>query len=151
VSGAAEPARALARVVAGCAVLVGLFFMHGVSAAAPDGCHGMAMAPPALAMAAGVGAGHEIQVAMPAGRTATLVGPGPGIAPESVSSGHGELCLSTAPRPGPSALVLLAIALALMLAASTWASPTLWQVLRPRRAPPPPTAQRLTVLCISRT
>ncbi|MGH3671706.1 MAG: hypothetical protein ACRDSH_13895 [Pseudonocardiaceae bacterium] len=159
-----RPVRAvLARLLGACAVLIGLFAMHGLPPSA-TGCHsGPAMPPSTLSSV-------EMASAMPAAPGAITVGAAAGPAtrpsqpsgsarPEanSAGDGRGELCVSTAPRPdrdGAPAWVLLAAA---ALLAAAWLSATgdLAGVARrhgsPHRDPPPAGIVLLTRVCVSLT
>ncbi|GHE39581.1 hypothetical protein MHW47_00440 [Streptomyces sp. OfavH-34-F] len=85
--------RAVARLLAVCAVLFGLFLMHGAPATAAGGCHGeTAVAAPA-SHAEQVSSHHaDTPVAPPAGvRVSQAVPPAP-------SAGAGSVCVAVAPR-----------------------------------------------------
>lgn len=119
--------RAAARWLAACAVLCGLFLMHGTPASAADGCHGGQM--PAMPAAT---AHHSPAMA----EHGTADEPG---AP-------GELCVATAPHerihlPEPGLLAVALIVPAARAAARA-----------PRRGPPQRSGRPLLLqVCIART
>nr|BFD87094.1 hypothetical protein StreXyl84_64950 [Streptomyces sp. Xyl84] len=145
-SGGAASRRGIARLVAVCALLFGLFLMHGAPATAAEGCHG---------------AMPSTTAPMPDGRTAsarapaqmqTAVHSAPAFQTANSTGMHGELCLSTPaqernPLPAPA---LLAVAAALVAGWSLEA----WRagVSRVRRRGPPAGGRDLlTRVCIART
>lgn len=144
-SGGRSAATGIARVIAACAVLAGLFFMHGLFT---PSCHAAGDMPAtATPMAA--------TPAEPAAMTADAGHPllaGVSMAHDRVS-GQDSLCLST-PPPHPVNLADLLLALvalgtltylAFSLSFGRWIAPT-------RRHPPRLAgAALLTTLCISRT
>ncbi|UWE12757.1 hypothetical protein [Actinacidiphila bryophytorum] len=112
----------VARVLAACAVLCGLFLMHGAPASAATGCHGM---PVVAAQHAGMGE-HGPAVHTPDG---------------------GETCVSTAPHervqlPAPPLLAVVTLLVTAVCA----------QARQPRRGPPPRSGRPLLLqVCIART
>ena len=142
-------AQSAARVAVVCAVLFGLFFMHGAFAAA-GGCEGGAavgaarMAMPPVAAAAGTHAARALAGAAAGHRTPAVVG-------GAVTSPRGMLCAATPPRtwrPG----ILLAVALGpAVLAVRAWRPGSPAGRARQVRAHPPPGPALLSCLCVSRT
>jgi hypothetical protein len=139
--------RGLARLLALCAVLLGLFLMHGAPASAADGCHG------AVPTTATAHQGHNA-AAMTTAATAAMVHPvDPQIqATDGAAMGHGAQCVSTPARdrlPLPAAgLVALAVA---ALTALSWADRP-WSLARTgRRGPPAGGRGLLLQVCIART
>ncbi|MCM2419094.1 hypothetical protein [Streptomyces sp. RKAG293] len=141
--------RATARLLTLCAVLLGLFLMHGAPATAAEGCHG------AMSAASPMPHGHD-----PAAMTSTVPDAmGSATSPpgaQQVSGAslmHGALCVSTAARdqtPLPMGGALLAVV----------ATTTVGMLAnRPvplgrtgRRGPPPPGGRSLLLtVCIART
>ncbi|MFD2420137.1 DUF6153 family protein [Amycolatopsis pigmentata] len=131
-------ARAGARLLIVCAVLTGLFLMHGLSAQACTASTDM----PATTMTTGATAAHGDQASRVLAQSEQAA------APHAV---HGATCLFTpAPRGSDvfEALSLLALAVALMSLAG-------WDLggryPRTHRAPPRTGSRLLTTLCVSRT
>jgi hypothetical protein len=126
-----------------CAVLAGLFLMHGAPATAAEGCHGAMAATTAMADDAVAGmapAGHQ-----------AVVHPG-GVQAAAPSAGmHGDACVSTPPRdrnPLPVGGGLLAVVAVLAVALLVGRPP----VVPRRRGPPPPGGRGLLLqVCIART
>ncbi|MEU2779270.1 hypothetical protein ABZ646_42130 [Streptomyces sp. NPDC007162] len=140
--------RGIARLSALCAVLFGLFLMHGAPAAAAEGCHG-AMST----MAASPMTGGHNPAALLATPTPTAHGTGLAVRSADASGMSGTLCVSTAaherthlPAPGPLGLA----------GASVFAP---WALARPRaaagetgrRGPPDGGRDLLLQVCIART
>ncbi|WP_223205855.1 hypothetical protein [Streptomyces xanthii] len=112
-----------------CAVLAGLFLMHGFPANAAGGCHGeatplTASAPAPMSMS-GTGAGPETAVAHAAGHAPVVAGTArderSAQAGPAVSRTGGETCVSTPARdrlPLPSADAVLVFGLAALF--MTW-------------------------------
>lgn len=149
VSGSALSARAMARLVAVCAVLAGLFFMHGlaaqgcaggVGASAPSMPHPVMMATaadgPDMAAAA-----MAASMSRPLAHSASKVGADAGE--------PGAVCVSTPPSPGWAGLLGISV----VGLASVPGSPD--GATRPSnqrlRAPPLAGSTLLMNLCISRT
>ncbi|WP_407917959.1 hypothetical protein [Kitasatospora sp. NE20-6] len=132
-----------------CALLLGLFLMHGAPASAA-GCHGaladrMAGAPaPAMAHTGHPDRTDGGAAAQTAGdRTGVTARPGSGMA-------GGELCVST-PAQGRAALTLSAALVLVALAdRAVLQGPAATGLLR-RRGPPRAGRALLTQVCISRT
>jgi hypothetical protein len=138
--------RGVARLLAVCGVLFGLFLMHGAPATAAEGCHG------AMTAVSPMTAGHDVAV-MLTNRAPTGHGSGPAVRAAGVSGMPGALCVSTpaherAPLPAPG---LLAVAGAAGLA--------LWTLTRlraavggtGRRGPPDGGRDLLLQVCVART
>ncbi len=136
--------RGVARLLAVCAVLFGLFLMHGAPATAAEGCHG------AMTAASPMTSGHN--AALFTAHAPPGHGPGPAVRAADVSGMPGTLCVSTpaherAPLPAPG---LLAAAGAAVLA--------LWTLTRlraaagesGRRGPPDGGRHLLLQVCIAR-
>lgn len=119
-----SPGRALARLLTACAVLLGLFLMHGAPASAATDCHAAVQEPHGA-----VPAEHEPHGAVPAehaahGEPGAAAGTAPVASPSAVhmdaqarTGGHGTQCVATAPRdrlPLPT-IWLLASAAAFVL------------------------------------
>jgi hypothetical protein len=153
VSGSALSARATARLVAVCAVLSGLFFMHGLPAQGCAGGVGMAtpsMAHPATVATAAGGPGMAASA-----RAASVRHP---LAPSAVAVGAdagepGALCVSTPPPPGWAGLLALLLAVSVVGLESVLDSAD--GATRPSnlrlRAPPLAGFALLMTLCVSRT
>ncbi|WP_438290888.1 hypothetical protein [Streptomyces sp. HUAS TT7] len=132
----------VSRLLVLCAVLFGLFLMHGAPATAAEGCHGAMSAPTGM---------HEA-------RAATRTSAEPSVAHSDVQRALGtsvmdrETCVSTPARDGKPlpmgglAAVFTAFAgvfLVCWSAAAGWAG---------RRGPPPPGGRSLLLqVCIART
>jgi hypothetical protein len=132
--------RQLARLLTACAVLVGLFLMHGAPATAAEGCHG-AMPVPASAHA-------MADTALP-----TMALP---TAPAHATQGspsHGTQCVSTAGRdrtPLPTGGLLAVIAVVALAAYWLTARPVGRDEAR-RRGPPGAGRGLLLQVCVART
>jgi hypothetical protein len=135
--------RGIARLLMVCAVLAGLFLMHGAPASAAEGCHGAMSAP--TTMGGGTTAGMQ-----PAGHGA-MAHPG-GVQAAAPSAMHGEVCVSTAareraPLPGGGLLAVVAVLAAVFLVSRPAVRG------RPGRGGRPPPGGRglLLQVCIART
>ncbi|CAG7599173.1 conserved exported hypothetical protein [Actinacidiphila bryophytorum] len=118
-----------ARVVAACAVVWGLFLMHGAPASAAEGCHGGPMPAMSAAMT------HHSPVT--AGHGAAVDDPG---AP-------GETCVATAPHERVQLPVPGLVAVVALLVTAACA-----QARQRRRGPPPRSGRPLLLqVCIART
>ncbi|WP_020140641.1 hypothetical protein [Streptomyces sp. 351MFTsu5.1] len=139
--------RGIARLLAVCAVLFGLFLMHGAPATAGQGCHG---AMPTMAPSPITG-GHD--PALLATRAPAVPTPGFAVRAAGLSGMPGSLCVSTPaheriPLPAPG-LIDVAGAAAL----------TPWMLTRlraaasrtGRRGPPDSGRDLLLQVCIART
>lgn len=144
----------MARLITVCAVLAGLFVMHGLPA---QGCPGgMEASAPSMTHLSMV---HPVTVATVAGRldtaTATLAGSVShplAHPPSGADAGEpGELCMSTPPPPGWAGLALLlgtsVVGLASVLDSADRATRPKGQR---RRAPPLAGCALLMNLCVSR-
>ncbi|MGV4930047.1 hypothetical protein K2224_07725 [Streptomyces sp. BHT-5-2] len=107
--------RALARLMAVCTVLFGLFLMHGAPATAANGCHGavpMSM-PVSMSVSGGHAAAHGGGAS--AAATAPMAGTGSAHTGSQVVFGeHGAQCVATPVRdrltlPSPSLLAFAAV------------------------------------------
>ncbi|MER5881898.1 hypothetical protein ABT119_38995 [Streptomyces sp. NPDC001910] len=121
-----------------CAVLFGLFFMHGAPASAADGCHG--------ATSAGSMAEPHALVAVPPTSTRAMAHQA-----SEVTGTHGTTCVSTpvrdrTPLPTGSLPALVAVLAAALVARPVFLGPT------GRRGPPPPGGRGLLLqVCVART
>jgi hypothetical protein len=136
----AEPARAFARLLILCAVLTGVFVMHGLPAQACTAGTGM----PATAMTAMAGQGEET--------VAAVLGHKDQAAAQHADPAHGAPCVFT---PAPRGIDILTALSLLAAAAVALVSPVFpkpggdrWP--RSRRPPPGTGAELLTTLCVSR-
>lgn len=136
--------RGIARLLALCAVLFGLFLMHGSPASAAEGCHGSMPAP--------LTAGHEASPMTTAHAPATHH-PGPAVVQAAGTAGMpGAQCVATPahewiPLPAPGLLAVAAITV-----------PAAWTPARPGapggnglRGPPAGGRDHLLQACIART
>ena len=125
-----------ARLLSLCAILLGLFLMHGSPAAAVDGCHGRAASD-----------GHP---SAPASTESARTQPGTLRAADDMS-GHGTLCVATPaeqriPLPVAPLTVLFALA-----ALAAWAVHRAWRPGGTGRRGPPGGRGLLLQVCIART
>lgn len=139
--------RGLARLLSVCAVLCGLFLMHGAPATAAEGCHG-AMSAVAHAPMTG---GHDAAGMLSAPPAAH--GSAPAMRAAGLPGMSGTLCVSTPahersplPAPGPSAVAGAAV---LVL----WGQARLRAAAggTGRRGPPPGGRELLLQVCVART
>ncbi|MFF7969786.1 hypothetical protein [Streptomyces sp. NPDC007905] len=138
-----------ARLLALCAVLLGLFLMHGAPATAADGCHG------AVGAAASVHEGHEgheVQ-AFPKVSDRALLPHADGAQAHAVKgmSSHGTMCVAIPAQndiPVPVAPLVGVAALAVLAA---WALRWAWNPDGTRRRGPPGGRGLLLQVCIART
>lgn len=142
---AAKPG--IARLLAVCAVLFGLFLMHGAPATAAEGCHGAMTTVATSPMAAG----HDATVMTTAAPAAH--GPSTTARAAHTSRMPGTLCVSTpaherTPLPAPG---LLAVAGAAVLALGTPAGLRAAADGTGRRGPPAGGRDLLRQVCIART
>ncbi|MEH0580479.1 MULTISPECIES: hypothetical protein [Streptomyces] len=138
--------RGVARLLAVCAVLFGLFLMHGAPATAAYGCHG------AMTAASPMTSGHDT-AALPAAHAPAGHTPGSAARAADVSGIPGALCVSTpaherTPLPVPG---LLAVAGAAVLALWTLTRLRAATGGRGRRGPPDGGRDLLLQVCIART
>ncbi|MFE9868930.1 hypothetical protein ACFYPZ_41020 [Streptomyces sp. NPDC005506] len=136
--------RDIARLLALCAVLLGLFLMHGAPANAAEGCHGPMSAPAALsaehagtAMASTPSSGMTHAAAQQASTMSTM---------------GGAMCVSTPPRdfttlPGIGLMAVVAVLAVLAVVGRPMALGHTG-----RRGPPTPGGRSLLLhVCIART
>jgi hypothetical protein len=145
-----EPsARVIARLLAVCAVLVGVFVMHGLPAQACPAGTGMSGSAMMAAPMAAHG-GESVLVAIPArsGMTHVVVGA------RTDAAAHGGVCVFTLPPRGLAGLLALLLlagvavaSLATLIRASFGGSRGWFSHRAPARAGP----ELLTTLCVSRT
>jgi hypothetical protein len=134
-------ARAIARLLTVCAVLAGLFFMHGLPAqACSGGTGGMS------AMTATSTAGHQDGITLGAGSAHREM-----VATVTAAAGHGTACVFTPAPRGLDALLALLLFAATVALASAQRLPNFGGHRISHRAPPPIGATLLTALCVSRT
>ncbi|WP_405783234.1 hypothetical protein [Streptomyces sp. NBC_00859] len=84
--------RRTALLLAVCAVLLGLFLMHGAPAAAAGGCHG------AMSMDAVMPGGHDDSAMVPSAAIPAAAHPGPAVRSTTESGMRGAVCVSTPAR-----------------------------------------------------
>ncbi|WP_328891994.1 hypothetical protein [Streptomyces sp. NBC_00316] len=136
--------RGVARLLALCAVLLGLFLMHGAPATAAGGCHGEMTAPAAM---------HEAPtaVAMESMTPPVMAHSGAQQAADTAAM-HGALCVSTPARDKTPLPIGGLVAVAAILAAGYLAGRP-WALGRTGRRGPPPSGGRSLLLqvCIART
>ncbi|MGW7261612.1 hypothetical protein [Streptomyces sp. NPDC054834] len=137
--------RGIARLLAVCAVLFGLFLMHGSPASAAEGCHGAMPAPAPMPV------GHDASPMVTAHAPARHH-PGPALQAAGTAGMPGTLCVATPAheRTLLSAPGLLAVAAVTVVAA--------WTPARLRalggsglRGPPASGRDHLLQACIART
>jgi hypothetical protein len=150
VEGTRADGRAKARLLAVCALLLGLFLMHGGPPAAAGGCHG-AM-PDALSAAMPIGhTGVDTPPAATPAHAGQHVGTSAGI---FVSGMGGTLCVSTPARGGlplPPPAPLLAVFLFAGLAVFGLTGRPAGLSAGGRRAPPRGGRRLLLQVCVART
>ncbi len=141
----------MTRLLAVCAVLCGLFLMHGAPATAAEGCHGAMTAASAISTSP-MPSGHDA-APMPTAQGPDAHGQGSTVRAAGTSQMSGELCVSTpaherVPLPAPA---LLAVAGAGVLA--LWAPARLRAAAggTGRRGPPGGGRHLLLQVCIART
>ncbi|MET8411335.1 hypothetical protein ABZV34_25065 [Streptomyces sp. NPDC005195] len=136
--------RGFARLLTLCAVLFGLFLMHGAPATAAEGCHGAMSAPAGM---------HNSEDPHATQSTTAPPTTHPGLRQASGSAAmDGTTCVSTpardtTPLTAPGLLAVVAVLTSLVLAG---------RILIPgrtgRRGPPPPGGRSLLLqMCIART
>ncbi|MFD9124817.1 hypothetical protein [Kitasatospora sp. NPDC059571] len=132
------------RLLTVCALLLGLFLMHGAPAAA-GGCHAVMTRTTAATSPAGMHDGPA--------HAAGPAAPGPSAQREGHDGAAGGQCVST-PAQTRAALApppLLAVLPLLALVTRSLLRLPAGSVLRRRRGPPTPGRVLLTQVCISRT
>lgn len=136
--------RGIARLLALCAVLFGLFLMHGAPATAAEGCHG------AMSATAPMPEGHDV-TAVSSALSPAMTHPGAQHA-SGASQMDGAMCVSTPARdrsPLPSSGLVAVVA---VLVVSLLAGRPLILGRTGRRGPPPPGGRSLLIqVCIART
>jgi hypothetical protein len=146
--------RGIARLLALCAVLFGLFLMHGAPATAAEGCHG------AMPTAAPMPEGHDsaaMTSTLPAvvmSATSTMaLHPDPGAEHMSGTSAmDGTMCVSTPARHRMPLPLGGLVAVVAVLAVSLLAGRPVALGRTGRRGPPPPGGRILLLqVCIART
>jgi hypothetical protein len=138
--------RGAARLLLACAVLAGLFLMHGSPFGAAEGCHGAAAAPAGMSVPA---------AAMAPKGPVTAAHQHPGSARAGVLPAvRGHLCVSTPARPrlvlpaGGPLLAVAAPAAVLLAFGRLLGGPHRAR----RRGPPPPGGRPLLLqVCVART
>ncbi|MER0444057.1 hypothetical protein ABR738_05665 [Streptomyces sp. Edi4] len=131
-----------ARLFVLCAVLLGLFSMHGAPASAAGGCHGeMAMAPPPSAAFMSM-----THATVAAERLVARAAP-------VVTGAHGETCVSTGARERLplAATGLLALLALVVLVVGKPAGPWSSGLATARRGPPRGGRGLLLQVCVART
>ncbi|MEU1312762.1 hypothetical protein ABZ419_28260 [Streptomyces cinnamoneus] len=139
--------RGVARLMAVCALLFGLFLMHGAPATAAGGCHESVSAPVSLH---DEHADHGGQVA--AAMTAAAVAGSAHVAPQMVIGEHGSSCVATPERDRillPTVWLLVAVLAGL----SAWAMARRRVAAGSvgRRGPPGGGRALLLRVCVART
>ncbi|MEU1404834.1 hypothetical protein ABZ471_21130 [Streptomyces sp. NPDC005728] len=139
--------RGIARLLAVCAVLLGLSLMHGAPATAASGCH------EAAAQTAPMPAGHDAAAMITAGGPAATQHAQTAVQAAGTSGTHGTLCVSTPAQeriPLPSAGLVAVVAVAMLAA---WALAPLRAATgrTRRRGPPAGGSELLLQVCIART
>ncbi|MEU9101364.1 hypothetical protein [Streptomyces sp. NPDC048361] len=140
----------LIRLAVLCAVLFGLFSMHGAPASAAAGCHGeMAMPAPVTALPPAMG--HASMVEDTAMSAVSAERPGHQVAPAATGAA-GELCVSTPARERwpLSAAGLLALFGLVVLVVRQLAGPRA-AFRAARRGPPRGGRSLLLQVCVART
>ncbi|MET8635252.1 hypothetical protein ABZX69_44315 [Streptomyces sp. NPDC004074] len=139
--------RGVTRALAVCAVLFGLFLMHGAPATAAGGCHGAMPAMPSP-----MPGGHDA-AATTLAHTPDAHQPGLRVRHVDASGMPGVLCVSTlaSKRIPLSAPGLFAVAAVAVLA--VWMPPGLWAAVSRtgRRGPPSGGRDLLLQVCIAQT
>ncbi|WP_040896648.1 hypothetical protein [Streptomyces griseoaurantiacus] len=144
--------RGLARLLALCAVLLGLFLMHGAPATAAEGCHGAMSTPAGMHEAPAPGAmiSHHLAAVQSAAGQVTAH---PGTQHASGAAAmDGTTCVSTPARDTTPLTAPALLAVAGVLAALFMVGRTLAPGRTGRRGPPPPGGRSLLLqVCIART
>ncbi|WP_371793269.1 hypothetical protein OG285_34315 [Streptomyces sp. NBC_01471] len=145
--------RATARLAAVCAVLFGLFLMHGAPASAAGGCHGSLSMGAAMHGDHGDHGDHGGSAMAPAGVHPIAVHPGPAVRAGTEPGTRGAVCVSTPARDrtllGPAGLSGGLAVLALVAARSSVGRPLL-PGRTGRRGPPRSGRSLLLQVCVAR-
>jgi hypothetical protein len=137
--------RGIARLLAVCAVLFGLFLMHGSPASAAEGCHGSMPAPAPMT------AGHDASP-MTTAHARAAHHPGPALQAARAAGMPGALCVATPaheriPLPAPGLLAVAAVTVP-----AAWTPARLWALGGcGRHGPPAGGRDHLLQACIART
>ncbi|WP_406385807.1 hypothetical protein [Streptomyces sp. NBC_01618] len=132
----------MSRLLVLCAVLCGLFLMHGAPASAAEGCHGGQAVTSQPPMSMATGAAHTAHTAVPEEHSIPRVD-------AAVTGMNGESCVSTHAR---DRLLPLLMALGLVILA-VWVLGRLRPAVRgpARRGPPLAGSELLLQVCVART
>jgi hypothetical protein len=156
----------IARTAALCAVLFGLFLMHGAPATAADGCHGRMRVTLPMHATLPMRAALPIRATLPmhAGRTsstasADAVPARPDAAQPSVARAepvrdmgtHGELCVGTPAQKQISLPLAPLVAVIALTMSAAWALYRAWSPGGTGRRGPPGGRGLLLRVCIART
>ncbi|GAA2782902.1 hypothetical protein GCM10010521_71920 [Streptomyces rameus] len=140
--------QATARLLVSCAVLFGLFFMHGAPAGAAEGCHGAMSTVATTPMSGG-----QDSAAMARAHPSAAHGAGPAVRAAEASGMPGTLCVSTPAHervalPAPDLLVVAGA-----VAPAVWALARLRAAVAGtgRRGPPGGGRGLLLKVCVART
>ncbi|MEU3241763.1 MULTISPECIES: hypothetical protein [unclassified Streptomyces] len=140
--------RGVTRLLAVCAVLFGLFLMHGAPATAAGGCHGSMPAT-----SSSMSGGHDLAPAAMRHAAPDTHQPGLSLRHADASGMSGELCVSTPapkriPLPAPGLLAVAAVAVS-----AFWMPAGLRAAISRtgRRGPPTGGRDLLLQACVART
>lgn len=137
-----------ARLLSLCAILLGLFLMHGSPAAAVDGCHGRAGSAHALHNSHD---GHDSHASATASAESARSQPGTLRATDDMAA-HGSLCVATPAEQRIPLPVAPLIALFALAAPAAWAAVhRAWRPGGTGRRGPPGGRGLLLQVCIART
>ncbi|MGW7578481.1 hypothetical protein [Streptomyces sp. NPDC054765] len=143
--------RGLARLLALCAVLLGLFAMHGAPATAAEGCHGAMSTPAGMHEDPTAGAMISQDLAAVQSAAGSVTAHPAAQHASGWAAMDGSTCVSTpardtTPLTEPALLAVVAVLAALFLVGRPLATG------RRRRGPPPPGGRSLLLqVCIART
>ncbi|MDX3075779.1 hypothetical protein [Streptomyces sp. MI02-7b] len=143
--------RGIARLLMVCAVLAGLFLMHGAPATAAEGCHGAVSASMPSLMPMGESGAAPASPAVGADKAMAHPGSGSAVQAGVPSMAHAAMCVSTparerAPLPVNALLVLTVLAVVVL------AGRAVVRGRASRRGPPPPGGRSLLLhVSIART
>ncbi|OXY91695.1 hypothetical protein [Streptomyces diastatochromogenes] len=133
-----------ARLLSLCAILLGLFLMHGSPAAAVDGCHGRAGSTHALHDS------HDSHASATASAESAPTQPGTLRATDDMAA-HGTLCVATPAEQRIPLPVAPLTALFALAALAAWAVHRAWRPGGTGRRGPPGGRGLLLQVCIART